>query len=64
MGDLLIALLALAVGIGLIIIGMPNRHGESPRLLQFYAAPMIYPGIILVFLVIGIAELIVWIATW
>jgi hypothetical protein len=45
------------------VIALPNTSGESPRFLQFYAAPMIYPAAALVFLVLGVAELISWAAT-
>ena len=61
--DLLIGLLAVAIGAGLLAAGLPNRRGESPRFLQFYAAPMLYPAAVLIFLVIGIVELVAWAAT-
>jgi hypothetical protein len=61
--DLLIGIAALAIATGLLVIGLPNRRGESPRFLQFHAAPMLYPAVILIFLAIGIAELITWAAT-
>jgi hypothetical protein len=60
--DLLIGIAALATGAGLFVIALPNRHGESPRFLQFYAAPMIYPAAVLIFLALGVAELIAWAA--
>jgi hypothetical protein len=56
--DLLIGLASLAVAIGLNFVPLPNRRGESPRFLQFQAAPMVYPAVVLVFLAIGVAELI------
>jgi hypothetical protein len=58
--DLLIGLVALVIAAGLFAIALPNRYGESPRFLQFYAAPMIYPATVLVFLGLGVAELIAW----
>jgi hypothetical protein len=61
--DLLIGIVALATGAGLFVIALPNRYGESPRFLQFYAAAMIYPAAVLVFLALGVAELIAWAAT-
>jgi hypothetical protein len=57
---LLIGIVALAVAAGLLLVARPNRHGESPQFLQFYAAPMVYPSVVLAFLVLGITELIVW----
>jgi hypothetical protein len=62
--DLLIGIVALAIAAGLLVIALPNRYGESPRFLQFYAAPMVYPAVVLVFLGLGFAELISWAATW
>jgi hypothetical protein len=60
--DLLIGIVALATGVGLFAIALPNKYGESPRFLQFYAAPMIYPATVLVFLALGVTELIAWAA--
>jgi hypothetical protein len=52
--DLLIGLVAVALGAGLLVVGLPNRQGESPRFLQSYAAPMLYPAAILIdFLPLG-----------
>jgi hypothetical protein len=60
---LLIGVVALIIAAGLFVIALPNRYGESPRWLQFYAAPMVYPAAVLVFLGLGAAELISWAAT-
>ena len=60
---LLIGLFAIATGFGLLMLGLPNRRGESPRFLQGSSSPMLYPPVILVFLVVGIAELTAWAAT-
>jgi hypothetical protein len=60
--DLLIGIVALTIAAGLFVIALPNRYGESPRFLQFYAAPMVYPAAVL-FLALGVAELISWAAT-
>ena len=60
---LLIGLFAIATGFGLWMLGSPNRQGENPRFLQGTLSPMLYPPVILVFLVVGIAELIAWVAT-
>jgi hypothetical protein len=61
--DLLVGIVALGIAAGLFVIALPNKYGESPRFLQFYAAPMVYPAVVLVFLTLGLAELIVWAAT-
>jgi hypothetical protein len=42
--DLLIGLVALAAAAGPFVVALPNRYGESPRFLQFYAAPMVVSG--------------------
>ena len=60
---LLIGLFAIATAFGLLMLGLPNRRGESPRFLQGSWSPMLYPPVILVFLAVGIAELIAWAAT-
>jgi hypothetical protein len=60
--DLMIGLISLAAALVLLFLGLPNRRGESLRFLRFYAAPMIYPAIILIFLGMGVAELITWAA--
>ena len=57
---LLIGLVSLAAAFVLLFVGLPNRRGESPRFLRFQAAPMLYPAAVLVFLAIGLAELISW----
>jgi len=61
--DLLIGIVALAIAAGLFVIALPNKYGESPRFLQFYAAPMVYPAAVLVFLGLGVAALISWAST-
>ena len=47
--DLLIGLFAIATGFGLLMLGLPNRRGESPRFLQGsssrHALPAGHPGI-------------------
>jgi hypothetical protein len=58
--DLLIGLIALAAAFVLLLLGLPNRLGESPRFLQFSAAPMVYPAIILIFIGMAVAELMTW----
>ena len=61
--DLLIGILSLAAAAVLVVIGRPNRLGKSPRFLQFSAAPMLYPPAVLVFIALGIAELVAWATT-
>ena len=56
--DILIGLVLLAIAGGLLFIGLPNKAGVSPRFLQFEAALVVFPPIVLVFLAGGVAELI------
>lgn len=60
---LLIGLFAIATGFGLLMVGLPNRRGESTRFLQGSSLPILYPPVVLVFVVVGIVELIAWAAT-
>jgi len=55
--ELLIGTVSLAIAAGLIFIGLPDKNGVSPRFLQFEAAMILYPPLIMVFLVGGVAEL-------
>ena len=61
--DLILGLVSLGIGASLLVIGLPNRHGESPRFLQFNSAPMLYPAIVLIFLGAGVIELLTWALT-
>ena len=63
MTDLLIGIVALVTAVGLLVIALPNRHGESPRFLRFYAAQMFYPAIVLIFFGLGVASLVAWAVT-
>ncbi len=56
--DLAIAIGALVVGFAMIWFGMPNKAGESPRLLRLGFMQMIYPAVVLMFVVTGVAELL------
>ena len=57
----LIGIGALVLGFALVWFGMPNRVGENPRFLRNGFMVMAYPAIALVFIVIGVAELL---AAW
>ena len=48
----------LAICVALIVYARPNKLGESPRFLQFDAAPMIYTPIVMAFFIFGAAELL------
>jgi hypothetical protein len=61
--ELLIGIAALGAAIGLLIVALPKRQGESPRFLQFYAAPMIYPAVVLIVFALAAAQLITWALT-
>ena len=49
---------SLAIAAGLIFIGLPDKDGVSPRFLRFEAAVVLYPPLVMIFLVGGAAELI------
>jgi hypothetical protein len=48
--ELLIGATLLVIAAGLIFIGLPNKDGVSPRFLQFEAALVLYPPVIMIFL--------------
>jgi hypothetical protein len=56
--DIVIAIVAFAVGIAMIWLGKPNKAGENPAFLRISFMQMIYPAAVLTVLVIGIAEVI------
>jgi hypothetical protein len=48
----------------MIWFAMPNRGGENPRFLRLGFVQMFYPAIVLLFFVIGVAELLkAWYST-
>ncbi len=56
----------LAIGLGLLAIAavliytaLPDKTGESPRHLRFHAATVVYPPLVLAFLVAGIVQVFV-----
>jgi hypothetical protein len=55
--DLIIGIVAIAIGLVLVVIGLP-RGGASPRFLQFEAAMVLYPPVIMIFLVLGAAKVL------
>ena len=60
--DILLSVASFGIAAVLLFVGMPDRGGASPGFLPFAAAPIIYPPVILVFLAIGAANLIAYIA--
>ena len=56
--ELLSGAILLAIAAGLFFIGLPNKDGVSPRFLQFEAALVLYPPVIMIFLAGGVAELV------
>ncbi len=56
--ELLIGAISLVIAAGLIFIGLPNKDGVSPSFLQFEAALVLYPPVIMIFFVVGAAELL------
>ncbi len=55
---LTIGVILLAVTAVLIFIALPKRNGDSPRFLQFEAAIVLYPPLIMVTVAMGAAEVI------
>ena len=60
--SLVLGVVSLAIGLGMVWFAMPNKQGENPRFLRFGLAQMMYPVTALMFLVIGVAQLIVALA--
>jgi hypothetical protein len=56
--DVLIGIVLLAIAVGLIFIGRPNKAGVHPRFLQFDTALVLFPPVVIVFVAGGFAELI------
>lgn len=56
--ELWISVVLLVIAAGLIFIGLPDKAGVSPRFLRFEAAVVLYPPLVMIFLVLGAAELI------
>ena len=56
--ELWIGIVLLVIAAGLIFIGLPDKDGVSPRFLRFEAAVVLYPPLVMIFLVGGAAELI------
>jgi hypothetical protein len=55
---------ALVIGLAMIWFAMPNRGGGNPRFLRLGFVQMFYPAIVLLFFVIGVAELLkAWYST-
>ena len=57
LGDLSVGTVLLAIGVILVLIGLPKK-GVSPRFLRFDAAVVLYPGIAMVFLAMGVAMML------
>jgi mannose/fructose/N-acetylgalactosamine-specific phosphotransferase system component IIC len=62
--ELVIGTGALIVGFAMLWVGMPNKSGQNPRFLRLGFMQMTYPAIVLMFFVIGVAELLkAWFST-
>lgn len=57
LADISLGLVLFAIGVLLIFIGMP-KNGVTPRYLRFEAALVIYPAVVLTFLVFGVAMMV------
>lgn len=57
-GNYLIEGALVAIGANLVGIALPDKTELSPRFVRFQAALVLYPGVVMVFLALGAAELI------
>ena len=48
----------LVVAVALIYAGLPDKNGRSPRFLQFSAASILYPPLVLAFIALGAAQVV------
>lgn len=58
MNHLVVGVVLVLLAVGLVFIGRPNRAGQHPRFLQFEASLVLYPPVVLVFVAMGMAEII------
>lgn len=58
MTHLVIGVVLILLAVGLVFIGRPNKTGQHPPFLRFDASLVLYPPVILVFVAMGMAELI------
>jgi hypothetical protein len=56
--DLIIGIGSLALAVFLVFIARPNKAGQHPPFLRFEPALVLYPPLVLVFAVMGAAEII------
>jgi hypothetical protein len=62
--ELITGIGALVICFAMIWVGMPNKSGQNPRLLRLGFMQMTYPAIVLMFFVIGVAQLLkAWFST-
>jgi hypothetical protein len=58
MTDVVIGTVLLAIGATFVFVALPDKNLESPRFLRFHSATVIFPPLVLTFLVGGGAELL------
>lgn len=58
MNHLVVGVVLVLLAVGLVFIGRPNRAGQHHRFLQFEASLVLYPPVVLVFVAMGMAEII------
>lgn len=56
--DLLIGVILLGIAAVLIFFGLPDKEGINRRFLRFETAVILYPPVIMIFLIAGGAELL------
>ena len=57
MPDIIIGLILFAVGVVLFAIGLPKKSGR-PQFMELHVTAMLYPPLVLIFLISGLAEII------
>ena len=48
----------MAIGMVLLVLGMPDKSGNPRRFLRFHSAVVLYPPFVLIFLAVGASMLI------
>lgn len=58
-GSYFIGGIMVVIGVILVGIALPDKAGQSPRFLRFEAALVLYPGLVMIFLALGAADVVV-----
>jgi hypothetical protein len=55
--DYIIGAVLLGAGIVLSVLALPHKDGQAARWLRWEAAPVVFPGVLIVIYALGVAEL-------